>query len=56
MRPAERQNLAKVHIPLKKRGMEDTAKLGSYEAIQTFAKQGGKERGGHCMQLPPGTP
>ena len=50
MRPAERRNLAKVRVLLKKRGVKNASRLDYHEAIQLLAKLVAKECGGHCMR------
>lgn len=51
MRTVEQQNLAKVRVLLKKRGVKNTSRLDYQEAIQTLAKLVAEEEcGGHCMR------
>ena len=50
MRIVERQNLAKVRVLLKNRGVLNTSRLDYHEAIQTLAKLIAEECGGHCMR------
>ena len=49
MRSVERENLAKVHVLLKKRGVPNASRLDYHEAIQLLAKLIAEECGGHCM-------
>ena len=50
VRPVERQNLAKVRVLLKKRGVPNSERMDYHEAIQTLATLIAEECGGHRMR------
>ena len=50
MRPVERQNLAKVRVLLKKRGVPNPERMDYHEAIQTLARRVAEECAGHRMR------
>lgn len=50
MRIVERDNLAKVRVLLKKRGVSNASRVDYHEAIQILAKLIAEECGGHCMR------
>ena len=50
MRTVERDNLAKVRVLLKKRGVPNASRVDYHEAIQALAKRIAEECGGHRMR------
>jgi len=50
MRTVEKDNLAKVRVLLKNRGVLNASRLDYHEAIQTLAQQIAEECGEHCMR------
>ena len=50
MRKVEWENLKKVRVLLKRRGVRNTGKLDYHEAIQTLAKRVAEECAGHRMR------